>query len=221
MRKHGLKCQCSEWPLGTGYHYGPWQPSPGKRMRRQMGRCPRSNPRPTRMEKLPSDSSSARPVITPAVVTQGCRETQATCVMEPRLRRGGIPETRPLRENESESCTVQPWPCVPTCPHVTHSTGSLASLGLCVALSEADTPHISIGCREKIRPFCVYLAEVVSKSHTQATTAQQLTKKVTRGTCPFMEISLPLCDMKTWDLEVPRMVPKPRMAGKWRHLCTV
>lgn len=40
-------------------------------------------------------------------------------------------------------------------------------------------------------------------------------KKVTTvGSCPCMEITLPLYDMKALDLEVPRMVLKPRRAKK-------
>lgn len=132
-------------PCGPGS-----QARPRKSTQRQIGSCTRNNVvlSPQELGSCLSDSLGTYTACVHPVLQRG---TQATCLGEPPLKRGGLPQTL-LRENQSGSRTAHQLPRVPT----SHTAGILTNLGLCAIFSEAGITLVSINCRQKILPLlCV------------------------------------------------------------------
>lgn len=152
VRKHNWNVNVTQCPSGTGCPCGPRsQARPWKSTQRQIGSCTRS---PQELGSCLPDSlgtyTACVHLCSHHLVLQ--RGTQATCLGEPPLKRGGLPQTQLLRENQSGSRTAHQLPRVPT----SHTAGSLTNLGLCAIFSEAGITLVSINCRQKILPLlCV------------------------------------------------------------------
>lgn len=109
----------------------------------------RYSPRPTRTGRLPFRQPKYTACVRPS--SRHPVLQRATCLMEPPLRRGGLPETRLLREDKSESRAVRQHCASP------HHTASL-TLGFVLPYLGQACPWFPSTAGSKPCCFCVYLA---------------------------------------------------------------